>query len=148
MNEIIRIPNISSYSQEIINNELVLTPIITYISESDFNLISLSNSKIISCCIKTKEIVISNKTKYRSILIDIWAQMLPTKILQNTVFNIKLTNENGKDGYNWSNSIRMSVQGKDATSTMNEIIKMIKLNDYSINICIKLECERIIYFKI
>jgi len=43
-------------------------------------------------------------------------------ILQNTTFNIKLTNENGKCGYIWKPEINMSIQGKDAPGTLKEII--------------------------
>ena len=42
----------------------------------------------------------------------------------------------------------MSIQDKDATGTFKEIINMVKLNNYTLNISIKLETDRIIHFKI
>jgi hypothetical protein len=67
------------------------------------------------------------------------------KILQNTSFNIKLTND-GINGYRWVNDLNISFQGKDACGTIKEIIKMIHLNKYSIDICIGLQTSQILYF--
>ena len=46
--DIIRIPNINNYTQEIIDNVLILIPIYNYISEEELLLKSLSNSIIIN----------------------------------------------------------------------------------------------------
>jgi len=46
-------------------------------------------------------------------------------ILQNTTFNIKLTNENGNKGYHFYSEINMSVQAKDANGTFKEIIRIL-----------------------
>jgi len=69
------------------------------------------------------------------------------KILQTTTFNMKLTNENGLDGYKWSPKLNLSIQSKDAKYTMKEILNMIKVNNYSIKITIQLETNAIIKFK-
>jgi len=74
---------------------------------------------------------------------------MPTqKILQTTTFNFKLTNENCENGYNWNDSIRMSFQSKDSMGTLKEIINMVKVNKFTIELSIKLETDRIIHFKI
>jgi hypothetical protein len=74
---------------------------------------------------------------------------MPTqKIFQNTTFNFKLSNENGLKGYNWSPEINMSFQNKDSNNTIKEIINMVKINKYNINICIRLESDKTILFKI
>ena len=131
MNNIIRNSNINNYHQAIINNELILTCI--------YNYISLSNSKINYCIITDiDEDIISNSNKYFRILIDIYKSLSASFILQNTTFNIKLTNEDGNKGYNWCPEINMSVQGKDANGTLREIIKMVNLNNYKIDIEIEL----------
>lgn len=41
----------------------------------------------------------------------------------------------------------MSVQGKDANGTLKEIIKMVNMNNYKIDIQIKLINEEIINYK-
>ena len=46
MTELIRIPNIENYTQEIINGELILTPRKQYISENELNATQLEYSKI------------------------------------------------------------------------------------------------------
>ena len=54
---------------------------------------------------------------------------MPTqKILLETTFNFKLSNENGYNGYLWCEDINMSFQNKDAKNTIIEILKMIKVN--------------------
>jgi ferredoxin-fold anticodon binding domain-containing protein len=143
MNNIIRIPNIDNYHQAIINNELVLTPIYNYITLDELLDKNLTNSKINYCIITDADAdneVISNSIKYSKILIDIY-KYLPAS------FNIKLTNENGNRGYTWYSEINMSVQGKDSNGTFKEIIKMINLNNYKIDIEIELSNGESINYK-
>ena len=148
MSEIIRIPNIENYTQENINGELIFTLKESYITEDEFNRTILNSSKILDCIVKNGEDIISNKSKYRSILDDIWISMRAQKILQTTTFNMKLTKENGLYGYKWCPRLNLSIQNKDANYTIKEIINMVKVNNYSIQITIKLKTDRIIKFKL
>jgi len=149
MTEIIRIPNIENYTQEIINGELILTPKQVYITENELYRTQITHSKIEECLIKKDDETITTNIKgYRSVLIDIWKYMPTQQILQTTTFNFKLTNENGVKGYNWCQDITMSFQSKDASGTIKEIINMIKVNNMSIHLSIKLETGRIVQFKI
>ena len=43
MTELIRIPNIENYTQEIINGELILTPKKQYITENELNITQITN---------------------------------------------------------------------------------------------------------
>jgi len=148
MSEIIRIPNIENYNQEIINGELILTPKKVYISEDELNNTDIRFSNILECIIKKgDEVISSNRKKYRPILIDVWRHIPTRRILQTTTFNFKLTNES-IDGYNWCPDINMSFQSKDAKNTLKEIIEMVKENELNINLSIKLQTGNIIYFKI
>jgi hypothetical protein len=148
MTELIRIPNIENYTQEIINGELILTPKKQYMTENELNITQFANSTIEECLIKKEEETISTKTRYRSVLVDIWKSMPTQKILQTTTFNLKLTNENGEKGYKWCNDIHMSFQDKDAKGTLKEILNMVKVNKLTIKLSIKLETGRIVHFKI
>ena len=149
MTELIRIPNIENYTQEIINGELILTPKKQYMTENELNITQITNSTIEECLIKKEEETISiNKTSFRSVLVDIWKSMPTQKILQTTQFNFKLTNENGIKGYHWCHAIRMSFQSKDARATLKEILNMVKVNKLTIKLSIKLETGRIVHFKI
>ncbi len=58
------------------------------------------------------------------------------KILKTTTFNIKLTNEAKKNGYNWCDDIQLSFQHKDSCGTLREIINMIKINNFTIDLVI------------
>ena len=148
MTELIRIPNIENYTQEIINGELILTPKKQYMTENELNITQITNSKIEECLIKKEEEIISINTSYRSVLVDIWKSMPSQKILQTTTFNFKLTNENGEKGYKWCDDIHMSFQNKDARGTLKEILNMVKVNKLNIKLSIKLETGRIVHFKI
>jgi hypothetical protein len=148
MTELIRIPNIENYTQEIINGELILTPKKQYITENELNITQITNSMIEECLIKKEEETISTNTSYRSVLVDIWKSMPTQKILQTTQFNFKLTNENGVKGYNWCDDIHMSFQDKDSKGTLKEILNMVKVNKLTIKLSIKLETGRIVHFKI
>ena len=55
MTDIIRIPNIINYTQEVINGELVLTPKKIYITEDELKSVQITNSSIIECIIKEDE---------------------------------------------------------------------------------------------
>jgi hypothetical protein len=161
MSEVIRIPNIKNYTQKFINGELILTPIQNninkkYISENELINIMLTPPLIIniSCIInKDNENISTNISSksilvcLRSVLVDIWKYMPTQKILQNTTFNFKLTDENGQKGYKWCSDIHMSFQDKNAQLTLTEILSMIKINNMSINLYIKLENGTDIYFK-
>ena len=148
MTELIRIPNIENYTQEIINGELILTPKKEYMTENELNITRFTHSMIEECLIKKEEENISTQTSYRAVLVDIWKSMPTQKILQTSTFNFKLTNENGENGYNWCDDIHMSFQNKNARGTLKEIIHMVKVNKLTIKLSIKLETGRIVHFKI
>uniref|UniRef100_A0A6C0IDF7 Uncharacterized protein n=1 Tax=viral metagenome TaxID=1070528 RepID=A0A6C0IDF7_9ZZZZ len=147
MTEAICIQNINQYIYEIHENTLTLTPKNIDITEEELIKTNLHSSKILQCMIKKNDEIISTKRKYLSNLNNIWQRMPMQKILQTTSFNMKLTNEDGKDGYNWSNKLKISIQSRDANYTMKEILNMIKVNKYSIHISIKLESGQIINYK-
>lgn len=148
MAEQIRIPNIENYIQEIINGELILTPKKNYKTENEINMIDFTKSIIQECVIKNQEEILSNKNKYRSVLVDIWKYMPAQQILQTTTFNFKLTDEGGVKGYHWNKDLNMSFQDKNAKGELKEIIHMCKVNRLSIKLSIKLATEEIIHFKI
>jgi len=148
--EIIRIPNIEMYEQQIINGELILTPKKLYTREDEIEMFDFKGSHIENCIIKNEEgehINISRK-KYRNILINIWKNVPFQKIIQNTTFNFKLTRENGNKGYNYCSEIGASFQDKEARLTFIEIINMIKINKMFIDISIKLHNGKMLYFKV
>lgn len=145
MTDIIRIANIDSYTLEIINGDLILTPKENYITEYEFSRSELQFSKISDCIVMNGEVIISKSTKYMSILKDIWISMPTQRILQTTNFNIKLSKQ---DGYRYCKKLKLFIQYKDATDTMKEIINMIKVNNYSIKICITLGTGQIIKYKL
>ena len=108
----------------------------------------IKHSTIEECLIKKKEEIISTNDSYRGVYFDLLKSMPAKKILQNPKFKFKFTNEKGEKGYNWCSDINMSFRNKEASKTLKEILNMIKVNNLTINLCIKLETGRIVYFKI
>ena len=118
-------------------------------TEHELNMTQITRSTIEECLIKKGEKIISkNRHHYRSVLVDILKSMSTKQILENTTFNFKLINQNGEKGYRWCRHINMSVQNKDATGTLTEILNMVKVNKLTIKLSIKLETGRIVHFKI
>ena len=136
----ITIPNISDYDLKTVNNVLIITPKTTYLSKDEFLNNDFTSSKILECEIKKSNYnnLISKNKKYKSILYDIWKTMTSSKILQNTTFNMKLTNENSENGYVWYDDLKLSIQSKDANNSIEEIFDMIDINNYSITLKIQL----------
>lgn len=139
------IHNVEKYTIEFIDCALILTPKSQNISENDIINNNLINSKILKCIIKNDKRVISeNDNKYFKILKNVWKSIDIEQILDHTTFNIKKTNEDGINGFNWFDDLNLSVQPKDANGTMKEIIKMIQISNYSLDMSIKLESGKII----
>ena len=147
MTEVIRIPNIERYTQEIVNGELILTPKTQYITENELHRTQTKYSTPVECVIKKEGVTISTSTSYRGILVDVWKSTPTQKILQTTTFNFKLTKETGEKGYHWCDDIHMSFQNKDAPGALKEIVNMVKVNNLTIDLSIKLKTGRIIHFK-
>ena len=153
-----RISNIANYTLEITNGSLILRPKShpdpdpekQYMTENELLTDALRGSKVEECIIKKEEATISTRTNsdYKPILVDIWKSMPTQQIIKTTKFNIKLTNENGEKGYKWCKDIHMSVQNKDARYTLKEILNMVKVNKFTIELSIKLKTGRIVHFKI
>ena len=107
--------------------------------------ISLTNSEITYCNLCNDTHQISSRQHFKSILDDIWKSMTRETIIENTSFNY-LTIECNERGYKWIPELRLSFQNKDANGTLYELIKMAKLNNYELNLTIKLVNEKTIYF--
>ena len=154
MSDVIRVANIENYRIEFINGDLILTPKQSYITQEELTQELLATSTINECIIintQNDETISTFQKSYQSILINIWKSMPAQKILQTTSFNIKLTNENDENyvnGYKWYPEINMSVQAKDQYETLKEIIKLVKINNYSLNLSLKLSNNNIVSFKI
>jgi hypothetical protein len=142
MNNIITIPNIQEFTQQIINGNLVLTRILPFIDEVTLFQQNLRKSNIIDCKINNVNIDIK---KYKKLLIYLYSITDIEIILQNTILNI-LQEEKYDKGFEYYNQLGLSIQGADARRTLNEIINIIKIKNYSMELKIKLTNEEIIRF--
>jgi len=130
MNNIITIPNIQEFMQQIINGNLVLTRIFPYIDEVTLFQQNLRKSNIIECKINNINIDIK---KYKKLLIYLYSTTDIGIILQNTILNISQEEKYDK-GFEYYNQLGLSIQGADARRTLNEIINIIKIKNYSIEL--------------
>ena len=106
-------------------------------------------SKIIRCLIRNDKLNnISEGTKYMTILIDIYNTMTPDNIIKYTSFNIKI----GKvqdNNYKYHENLNMSIpKSKPANNTFSEICRMVKINNYKIDMDIELFDNKIIKISI
>ena len=139
------IENISKYSLEFTNDSLVLTSKNIEITKDELLKNDFKGSKIISAKIKKGNVLISDKLRYRSILIDIWKTMDAQTILETTTFNVK-TEKDNENGYSWIEELGISFQSRDAKLTLKEILNQIEVNGLSIEIDILLNnCETLKY---
>lgn len=107
-----------------------------FLKNNEFLKYDFTNSKIIENSITTyNDIIISNNKNYSSILKDIYLSMPIHKIPLRATF-ITLGNVKGKGTY--IPNLNMTIKGNNANTTIKEIINLIEINNYKINIKIKL----------
>jgi len=112
----------------------------TVTTPEELEAIDFRGSAIVRCRVTggDKTTVITEQTECTAALVDVWATMCAQKVLQNTSFDFKLTDENGAEGFHWSDALRMSFRRQDATATMREIRRMVELNGYSMDMTVRL----------
>jgi len=127
------------------NAEISIDEIVNYLTEKElFNKV-LENSKIKKCKINNEDINIFN---YRPILINIYDKMDKETIFKNTKLNCKEEEINNK-GFVYYEKFKLSIQGASAEKTLSEIVNMIKVNKWNMQIQIQLKHnDEIINFKI
>jgi len=105
----------------------------------------MTGVKILKCIItnsETNSIISNDKTSYRGIMVNIWKSMSKRVIMDNTTFNIKESKENGAKGYYYQKDLKFSFQSKGANETWKEIIKMVRLNQYHMDVSLQLTCGK------
>lgn len=142
MDNTITIPNIEEFTQQIINGNLVLTKIIPFIDELTLFQKNLRRSTITDCKINN---INYNIKKYKKLLIYLYSITDREIILQNTILNISQQEIYDK-GFQYYNKLGVSIQGADARRTLKEIINIIKIKKYSMELKIKLYNDEIIHF--
>ncbi len=140
------INNIGNYNFQIINNNLHLTPLNDYLNEYDVYRHDLKNSEIIEAKLNGEVI---RKPSYYKILKLIWKDTAVNIILQNTIFNFKLSIDSikGDDSYIWNDDIKLAFQTRNFNHAFKEIVNMCKINNFKIELKINLKTKIIILFK-
>ena len=127
------------------NEEIIIDVIVNYLSEEELFTKIIEFSKIKKCKINNENITLS---RYKTILNYIYNKMDRKNIIKNTKLNCKEEEINCK-GFKYYENFKFSIQGADAEKTLSEIINMIKINKWNMEIQIELkENNEIINFKI
>jgi hypothetical protein len=142
MDNTITIQNIQEFTQQIINGNLVLTRIIPFINEATLFQKNLRGSTITECKINN---VNNDIHKYKKILIYLYSTTDTVTILQNTTLHI-LQEEIHDRGFRYYTNLGLSIQGADARRTLKEIINIIQIKNYSMELKIKLNNDEVIRF--
>jgi hypothetical protein len=142
MTDIITINDIDNYTLEFKNGKLILTPKYVKITLEEARNLQLAHCVIDKCMIFKNDETISTSTKFRRILIDLWKSMPTQLLLMNTTYNMKLTNENGNNGYNWVDDVNVSAQDKDSHGAFKEMLKLVEINKYKMILYITLITNR------
>jgi len=115
-------------------------------SEDEPEDIDFTSSTIEGCIIVNKEgDIVSDNKSFRGILIDIWKTMEKEVIKETSTFKFKSGNKRGLKGYNWCEAINMSFQNKDSNKSLNEIRKMVEVNNLTIDLSITLRTGEIVH---
>ena len=141
MDNTITIQNIQEYTQQIINGNLVLTRIIPFVDEATL-FQKILGSTILECKINN---INNDIKKYKKILIYLYSTTDMETILQNTILNIS-QQEIYDRGFEYYTNLGISIQGADARRTLKEIINIIKIKNYSMELKIKLKNDEVIRF--
>jgi len=142
MDNTITIPNIEEFTQQIINGNLILTRINPFISEVTLFQQNLRGSYLTLCKINNIYIDIH---KYKKLLIHLYSAIDRELILQHTILNILQEIKYDK-GFNYYSQLALSIQGADATRTLKEIINIVRLQNYNMELKIKLINGEIVRF--
>ncbi len=104
----------------------------------------LTFSKILECVIDNKK---PERLTYRNILINVLKKMSKENILKLSSFNFKEEKVYDDNGHNWCEDIQLSIQNKDATGTLKEIIHLCEINKFSLLLKIQLSTREIITYR-
>ena len=144
MDNTITIQNIEEFTQQTINGNLVLTRKHQFVNEKTLFQQNLRGSTITECKINN---INNDIHKYKKLLIHLYSTTDINTILQNTILNVSQQEIYDK-GFEYYNRLGLSIQGSDARRTLKEIINIIKIKNYKMELKIKLKNDEIIRFVI
>lgn len=144
MSNTIVIDNIQEFTQEVVNGGLVLTRIVPFLDEATLFQRDLRGSTIIGCKFNGLQV---NLTKYMKILVFIYSTIDKETILQHSILNV-IQAEIRVRGFKYYNQWDVSIQRVEAKKTMKEIINIVKIKSYRLELKIKLKTGEVVGFSI
>jgi hypothetical protein len=143
MENTITIPNIEDFTTQIVNGNLVLTRICPFLDEKTLFQKKIEGSNIIECKINKINIDIN---KYNTLLKYLCSS---TDLQQNTSLNTSDKEEDrNKKGYKYYKRLGISIQGVNARRALKEIINIVKIKNFHMELKLKLDNDEIIGFNV
>ena len=144
MENTIIIQNIQEFSQKILDGNLVLTRIQPFVDEATLFENDLSRSHITECKFNNNVVHIRN---YNQLLICIYYSSNMETLFQNTILNI-MQDEFYEKGFRYYDFLGISIQGANTRRLLKEIINITKIQNFKLELKIKLKNNEIIRFNI
>lgn len=144
MSNTIVIDNIEEFTQQLVNGGLVLTRIVPFLDEATLFQRTLRGSTIIGCKFNGVQIDVK---KYMKLLVFIYSTIDKETIVQHSILNV-VQAEIRVRGFIYYNQWEVSIQGADARKTLKEIINIVKVKSYQLELKIKLKTGELVGFHI
>lgn len=150
MDNTITIQNIQEYTQQILNGNLILTRIIPFVMDNTIDEATICQRDYVrgSTLLECKINGVNNDIRqYKKLLIQLYSTTDMETILQNTILNISQQERYDK-GFKYYPNLGVSIRGSNAERTLKEIINIIKIKNYNMELKIKLKNDEVIRFVI
>lgn len=120
-----------------------------YDSLSSVKDIEFKNSEITECLIKKEDKLVSDKTKYSSILSDVYDNVNKEYLIEkySKLKSYNFSSDERIKNYNWNEIHNFAWRGKDANGSLRDIIDIVKDNDFRMILNIKHENGKELKFK-
>ncbi len=105
----------------------------------------MRGSIILECKINNNILDKKIYNKYKKILLFLYSKTTRQIIIDKTTLNISTDKLHNK-GFEYYDTLQLSIQGVDSKRTLKEIINFIKILNYKMEIKIKLKDDTIIKF--
>tara|TARA_Y100000748_G_scaffold297882_1_gene292468 strand:- start:973 stop:1491 length:519 start_codon:yes stop_codon:yes gene_type:complete len=139
------VKNIQRYTQQIVDGNLILTIKVPLVDEVTLFQKNLGGSTILYCTING---VNNNMKKYTQVLrTGVYSIVDIETIKENTILNITPQERHDK-GFKYYTHLGVSIQGADTRRILKEIINIIKIKNYNMELKIQLINDEVIRFVI
>ena len=148
----ITIPNFSMYTLSVHRNQLILTPKpsiqnIIYLNDKDFLDLNFAGAKLIFCTILTEEglVISSHRKHFMTVLLDVWKSMGTEQVMKYGGLGVERSFQKQRFA-RWVPELDISYHHRSIRTVIHELVKMTRLNNYSMEIQVQLKNKMVIHY--